>query len=307
MPRRFPVALLITSGLLLAACSSAGTHVGSKASADEGDPNDPSNADAAATDDASPDASATPDASPDASPDAAPTTESCYALFHWLQKDAYKNTGGRTDPAWPPHTTTVLEVHCVDGSGNDSIVGTAFRDNHGTDPGTVDANGRSMLDEVKVSDPAPGTRDQLLGLLSTYTQCECAPATQFLSMTSAEGAVEQQILSTVVGYIQANLQCSGAVSTSGLVGMIQNGDFDDAIAALPSCTWANGADWSDGLTQATQTVASSLGQTLASYHVCNNDAMLEAQLFSSFVSTGNVVACDNTTPTCQGPAWFYNP
>jgi hypothetical protein len=291
---------LLVAGFLLAACSAAGGHSKSSASADESDPTDPSASsdDAGATGD---------DSSPDASPDAAAPSESCYALFHWLQKDAYKNTGGRTDPAWPPHTTTVLEVHCVDDSGNDSIVGTAFRDNHGTDPGTVDANGRSMLDEVKVSDPAPGTRDQLMGLLSTYTQCECAPATQFLSMDSVQGPLEQQILSTVIGYVQANLECSGAVTTDQLVGMLQSGDFDDAIAALPSCTWANGADWSDGLTQAAQTVLASTQSQLSSYHVCNNDAMLEANLFSTYASTGSVVACDNTTPTCQGPAWFYNP
>jgi hypothetical protein len=291
---------LLSTGALLAACSAAPAHSGHSASADESNPTDPS----ASTDDGGP---AGDDSSPDAGPDAAPASESCYALLHWLQKDAYKNTGGRTDQAWPPHTTTVMEVHCVDDTGTDTIVGSAFRDNHGTDPGTVDANGRSMLDEVKVSDPAPGTRDQLLGLLATYTQCECAPATQFLSMTSVQGPVEQQILGAVVGYVQANLECSGAVTTDQLVGMLPNGDFDDAISAMPSCTWANGADWSTGLTQAAQSVLASTQEQLSSYHVCNNDAMLEANLFSTFASTGNVVACDNTTPICQGPAWFYNP
>jgi hypothetical protein len=126
-------------------------------------------------------------------------------------------------------------------------------------------------------------------------------------MDSVQGPLEQQILSTVIGYVQANLECSGAVTTDQLVGMLQSGDFDDAIAALPSCTWANGADWSDGLTQAAQTVLASTQSQLSSYHVCNNDAMLEANLFSTYASTGSVVACDNTTPTCQGPAWFYNP
>lgn len=295
-------ALVSALGLAITACSGAPRTAGSTASAVDGDDAAAPGADASF--DASPDAGA--DASPDASPDVAPGS-SCYALFHWLQKDAYKNTGGRTDQAWPPHTTTVMEIHCVDSSGNDSIVASAFRDNHGTDPGTVDANGNPMLTEVKVSSPAPGALPDLMNLLSDYTQCECAPATQFLSMQDAEGPLEQQILSTVLTYVEANLVCSGSVTTSALVGMIQNGDFDDAIAALPSCAWTGTANWADGLSQATQAVAASLGQTLAGYHVCNNDAMLEANLFSTFATTGSVVACDNSTPTCQGPAWFYNP
>src|SRR5262245_29962560 len=38
--------------------------------------------------------------------------ETCTATFRWLQKDAYKNTGGRSTALWPPHTTTVLDVQC---------------------------------------------------------------------------------------------------------------------------------------------------------------------------------------------------
>jgi hypothetical protein len=261
--------------------------------------------------DATPSADAGPDSAA-ATTDAGMTAdasneESCYGLFHWLQKDAYKSTGGRTDPAWPPHTTTVLEVHCVDADGNDVIVASAFRDNHGTDPGTLDTNGNPMLTEVKVSDPAPGTRDELLALLAAYSQCECAPATQFLSMTDAEGPLEQQILAGVTSYVQANLVCSGATTTSSLVSMLESGDFDDAIAALPDCTWTTGADWQDGLDQAAESVFASLDSTLASYHVCNNDAMLEAQQWTVFATTGAVQACDNTTPLCQGPAWYYAP
>jgi hypothetical protein len=293
--------ILIGAGLFGAACSAAPQQSRSNASADQtGSQDQTSSQDDGGTTDA------TPDAGADASPDVA-ANESCYALFHWLQKDAYKNTGGRTDPAWPPHTTTVLEIHCVDASGNDTVVASAFRDNHGTDPGTVDANGNPMLTEVKVSQPAPGSLSQLMGLLSSFTQCECAPATQFLSMEDAQGPLEQQILSTVIGYVQANLTCTGAVTTSQLVMMLESQDFDDAIAALPDCSWNNGTDWSDGLTQAAQTVLGNLNQSLTSYHVCNNDAILEANQFSTFASTGNVVACDNTTPTCQGPTWFYNP
>jgi hypothetical protein len=256
---------------------------------------------------ADPDGSCDPDSGCGSNASADAPTDSCYGLFRWLQKDAYKNTGGRNDPAWPPHTTTVMEVHCVDSSGNDQIVASAFRDNHGSDPGTFDTNGNPMLTQVKVSDPAYAPQAQLMALLGEYQQCECAPATPFLSMTDAEGPLESQILSAVISYMQENLTCSGAVSTSQFIGFLQSGDFDDAAADFQDCSWNNGATFEEGLDQAAASVLASLSSTLNGYHVCNNDAILESQQWSTFVSTGNVVACDNTQSICHGPTWFYTP
>ncbi len=48
-------------------------------------------------------------------------------------------------------------------------------------------------------------------------------------------------------------------------------------------------------------------ETLDDYHVCNNDALLQAKLMEQFVATGEVVACDADDPICHGPAWFYTP
>ncbi len=226
-------------------------------------------------------------------------SETCYALFHWLQKDAYSNTGGRSYPFWPPHTTTLIDVHCVDTSGNDTVVASAFRDNHGSDPGSVNANGNPMLVEVKVSDPAYGTREQLLSLLPVYSQCECAPATQFLSTTNFQDPQVQTVMQSGLAYTQAHLICTGPVTTSALVGMIQSGDYDDAIAAYASCSWDDPNAMANEL--------GTLNAELSQYHVCNNDAILEAQQWTTFATTGAVVACDNTQSICQTPTWYYTP
>ncbi len=233
---------------------------------------------------------------------------SCTAVFRWLQKDAYKSTAGRTSEAWPPHTTTVLEVHCPDANGNDQVT-TAVQTNHGTAPDAVDANGTPILVEVKRSDPLPGTQGALMAFVDQYKACQCDPQTQFLSLDNVPDSTMTQIFSAVSDYVNQHLTCSGDVDTAGLLTMIQQGDYDDAIAVLPSCTWDDGYSWSDGLQQAAQAVVANLGTTIDGYHVCNNDAQLQAGLWSSFEQSGAtpVAACDNTTAVCQGPAFYYNP
>ncbi len=235
-------------------------------------------------------------------------TTSCTAVFRWLQKDAYKSTAGRTSDAWPPHTTTVLEVHCPDANGNDQVT-TAVQTNHGTAPDAVDANGTPILVEVKRSDPLPATEDTLTAFMDQYKACQCDPQTQFLSLDNVPDSVMTQVFSAVSDYVNTHLSCSGDVTTASLLAMIQQGDYDDAIAALSACTWDDGYSWSDGLQQATQAVVASLGTTIDGYHVCNNDAELQAGLWSAFVANGGapVPSCDNTTSVCQGPAFYYSP
>jgi hypothetical protein len=233
---------------------------------------------------------------------AANTDESCTATFHWLQKDAYKNTGGRTDQAWPPHTTTQVDVVCNDADGNETFRTSTYRENHGTAPGALDPNGRVYLDEVKnATTTAP--RATLEAFVANYKQCECEPVTTFLSLDSVKGDTEKAILGQVESYITAHLQCTGDTSTSDLVGMINAGDYTNALAALPSCTWDDGYGWPDAFSQATQSVVSSLSD----YHVCNNDAKLQASIWDTLVATGEATACDNTGDVCHGPSFFYNP
>jgi hypothetical protein len=235
--------------------------------------------------------------------DPAKAAESCTATFRWLQKDAYKNTGGRTSSAWPPHTTTQLDVRCVDAKGNETFSTSAFRENHGSKPGQLDANGKPLLDEVRHTD-ATGTRDQVLALVDSYKGCECDPTTQFLSMDVAKEDVSmQKILAGFADYTSAHLGCSGGVTTQDVVGKLQSGDFEGALAGFQSCEWASGYGWLDGLTQSAKGVL----PDLSAYHVCNNDAKLEAALFAQFTTNGTAPACDSTSDVCKGPAFFYQP
>jgi hypothetical protein len=233
----------------------------------------------------------------------------CQAVFRWLQKDAYKSTAGRSTAAWPPHTTTTLEVSCATADGGEEVVASVFMANHGTAPGAVDASGTEILVEVKRSEPIPGDRATLLGLVDAFQQCECAPATEFLSMDALKSNDEmmKQILAGVTSYVEDHLVCAGEVTTSDVVGLLNALDFEGVLAALPSCSFAAGSGWAEGLDEAAQSVVAGLQQTLAGYHVCNNDAKLQAELFATYAAEGIVRACDNSSALCQGPAWFYTP
>lgn len=144
-------------------------------------------------------------------------------------------------------------------------------------------------------------------LVAAYQSCQCDPTTQFLSLDALPDPTMQQVLTTVLQYLSQNLHCPGSPSTSDVVTMIQNGDYQDAAAAMPQCAWTDGTSCDDGLQQAATQVLAQLGQTLAGYHVCNNDAMLQANLFASYAAGNGVSACDSTTSVCAGPSFFYDP
>lgn len=226
-------------------------------------------------------------------------SQSCEAVLTFLQKDAYKETAGRTSSLWPPHTTTTFEITC-DGE----VVSSAFMANHGTEPDAVDANGDLFL-EPQGSVTLAGTRDELDALESAYSACECD--TQFLSMDALSDSVVQDLVAEVTSYVVENLTCTGAVSADDVATMLSQGDIEGVLGALPDCAWANGADWDVGLDQALQAIISAANETLAEYHVCNNDAMLQAELIDAFAADKTVGSCGAGNPLCRGPAWYYEP
>ncbi len=237
----------------------------------------------------------------------APAEEAnCTAEFVWLQKDAYKDTPGRTNPLWPPHTTTTLTITCPDSSGQLEQVDYAFQNNHGTDPGTTNDAGVQMLTPMK-DVTVTGTKTELEQLFSTYQGCVCDPVTQFLSVDSLQSVGAQEIVNSVVTYFQQNLVCEVDGGTDSLIQEITAGNLDAAIAQFSECTWSNGASFNDGLDAALTAFLQGTQETLAGYHVCNNDATLEATLFDTYQSTGKIGTCDKSSSTCSGPIWFYTP
>lgn len=227
--------------------------------------------------------------------------ETCTATFHWLQKDAYKDTAGRSSDLWPPHTTTQLDVTC-----NGMPLQSAFMANHGTEPGAKDKNGDVFLVEVK-TEQVMGTRPEMLGLLAAYQSCQCDPSTKFLSMDSLSDALAKQLITDVQTYLSSNLTCTISGGTQQLLADLQAGNIPQVIADLPMCTWNNGTSFSDGLDTAFQALVMQTQETLQNYHVCNNDATLQAQLFAGFVANHQVKTCDGNATVCHGPLWFYKP
>lgn len=227
-------------------------------------------------------------------------TQTCTATLRVLQKDAYKDTAGPLTNGWPPHTTTELEVAC-DGE----LAGRAVQANHGTTVGQTDANGNVFLHEVKAVE-ADGRRGDLLALLDAYETCSCDAGTKFLGLDTLQQPGAQALLSALAAYIEANLHCEGA-TIDELVGLLSQGDVSGALAILPACSWISGTSVEQGFDQALSGLAAQTNELLADYHVCNNDATLQKQLFDEYARTAKVHACDAFSAVCHGPKWLYTP
>lgn len=232
--------------------------------------------------------------------------ETCTATFRWLQKDAYADLAGRSSPLWPPHTTTTLQVICVDELGTEALVGDAFMANHGTEPGTLDLHGDVVLVETNV-ESVQGSRAELLSLVDTYQGCECFPGTNFLSMDALEDEAVQAVVQKLLEYVGANLDCGGNPPVSDVITALQAGDIETVLEALPGCTWADGHDWGTGFSEAAAVLLDDIVTTLDGYHVCNNDALLQATLWAEYLETGAIGTCDSGSAMCAGPMWFYEP
>lgn len=232
--------------------------------------------------------------------------ETCTATFRWLQKDAYKDTAGRTSALWPPHTTTTLDVSCQIAGGSPEQVASAFMANHGTEPSDEDANGDVILVETK-KDQIVGTRAELLALVSAYETCQCDPDTKFLSLDSLQDAAVQVLVQNVMAYLQDHLVCAGPGGTDALVKALGEGNLDQVLTDLPSCSWDSGSDLASGLDDALATFLATTQEVLSEYHVCNNDASLQAALWHGFAVFGDLTACDGNAEICHGPKWFYEP
>lgn len=222
--------------------------------------------------------------------------ETCTATFRVLQKDAYKETAGRSSDLWPPHTTTVIEVAC-DGEVIDEV----FQANHGTAPGDVDAAGDVILVEQATYE-AVGTRAELGDLLDAYLACSCESETEFLSLDSLQGELAEGLLGTVIGYVETNLTCPGT-TLDDLVAALEMGDVETATAIFPTCTWAGGTSFEAGLSEAFAEIVAETGELLADYHVCNNDAAVQMALFDRFAADGSLACARGDA--CRGPLWLY--
>jgi len=224
--------------------------------------------------------------------------DACTVQFNVLQKDAYAETAGRSSDLWPPHTTTELTATCTRSDGSQDQLGD-FMANHGTEPGETDPNGDVFLQGAG-GGSATATREEAEALLDAYTGCECG--TEFLTLDAIDDALVESVVAALVPYLEANLDCGGEPPVSDLVTALLSGDIESVAAALPGCTWVGGGGMAEGLDQA---LIEALGGSLDGFHVCNNDAVLQAELWEQFALDGSVGQCSPGSEVCVGPKWLY--
>lgn len=229
--------------------------------------------------------------------------KNCTATLHFLQKDAYKSTAGRTSAQWPPHTTTVLDIACGDPA---TVASSSVQANHGTKPTDVDATGAVILVETNKA-TVTGKRAELDALKAAFDACSCEGGTEFLSLDQVQDEAVQKVVAELVSYAGEVLVCTGDKPTADVVGLLEKGDLAGFLDALSGCTFREGESFEKGFDEALGKLLAASSTTLAAYHVCNNDAALQEQLFKSFQATGKVTACVNTDVLCRGPRWFYTP
>lgn len=223
----------------------------------------------------------------------------CTARFAWMQKDAYLESAGRNYDFWPPHTTMSLSVTC-----EGEVVADSVMVNHGTSPDDVDENGDPILEEVRFEEH-DGPKDVLNDLVAAFEACECG--TTFLSLDALDAQLVEDMVAELAAYVTEHLTCPNPGGLDAIVDALTAGDIGYVVDNAPSCTWDQGDGWEGGLDAALSAVAAATQNTLSDYHVCNNDAMLQAILWQGFVDAGTVTACDGTNEVCYGPEWFYAP
>lgn len=230
----------------------------------------------------------------------AQATDRCSARFVFLQKDAYKSIAGRSSELWPPHTTTVLEVTCQTARGEQRV--SPFKENHGTKPGEKDAEGNEFLvpvdvDPSVVSVSAPWS--EMKKLVSSYQSCGCDES-QFLGLDTIDGAGKG-----LLEKLAPILECPDG--SDALLLALKERRFEDAKRITMQCRLKEGVT-TEQLEQAVADVDAQVRQTFAEHHVCNNDALLQMDLFARFRDHGDATACNaHNRALCYGPKLFFEP
>lgn len=228
------------------------------------------------------------------------STDACSATFVFLQKDAYKSTAGRSSDLWPPHTTTVLEVSCQTARGEQRMA--PFKENYGTKPGAKDASGNDILVKVDMA-PSVVTVNAPWGemkkLVASYQSCGCDER-EFLGLDTidAEGKGLLEKLAPI-------LECPDG--SDALLLALKEKRFEDAKRMAAQCKIKDGVTPAQ-LSQAIAEVDAEVKKTFSEHHVCNNNALLQMDLFARFRDRKDAAACDpHDRALCYGPKLFFNP
>lgn len=229
----------------------------------------------------------------------AKASDPCEATLVFLQKDAYVSRG-RTQDYWPPHTTTVLEVTCQTARGEQHIE--PYRNNFGTKPGTKDANGNDILTRIDMDPNVVTTKApwrEMKKLVTSYEDCGCDPKGFFgLDTIDVEGKGLLESLTPI-------LSCPD--SNDALLKALKEKRFDDAKQMVARCELRSDVT-AEELAKTAGEVEAQVKKLYFDHHVCNNSALMQADLFARFRDHDDATACDAASKTfCAGPKLFFNP
>lgn len=99
-------------------------------------------------------------------------------------------------------------------------------------------------------------------------------------------------------YLSANLICSERARQE-LHALLHVGELDNMLAQLTeSCTWREGSSWA-------QAFDAAQADSLKNHHVCNNDAMIQLDLWTDFVERGAINKCKANDELCSRPAFAF--
>ena len=216
-----------------------------------------------------------------------------------LQKDAYSNSAGKNNILWPPHTTTVFKWNN----------GEEVQLNHGTSPDEKDANGTSMLDEVKVYN-FQGSKNDLVALEQAYIEAICdevdgKPSNTFLSLVEAKSELSKVVLKSLGEFIakdEHNFSHSG-LTKDEVLQLLASGDVSKLIPLLQSSNMTP-ENIHNAFNEILKSSFAKLGHDITKFHVCNNDAELQVRLIKNFIATSKVQMPERE---CTGPMVYYFP
>ena len=193
-----------------------------------------------------------------------------FAKFSWYQKNAEIAVPGTLIRCWPPHTSTQLKIFKQNpGETEPELISASNQCNRGTCPGDKDENGAYILMLVN-SDVAHGTLEKLRELESAYQGCGCA--NEFLQDVLARILAEDSGNDMLAAYADEDCQ------------VILTSVMNDVVGGFLGI-------W---------------GLNLQDYHVCNNLAKQQTNLWDHYKTTGEVLPCNQNSDTCAGPLWFYD-
>lgn len=100
----------------------------------------------------------------------------CEAEIRLLQKDAYSNKAGRNFPALPPHSSVQIRINCLR-----EEVAVINRENYGTHPDHVDAEGATFL-KLVYSDKQGLSLEEARVFVTFLNSLSCHGVSPFLSL-----------------------------------------------------------------------------------------------------------------------------